>query len=190
MAAATDGGNIMNRHPIDRPGGLRNHWRLLSWSSIAALILAPAIAMLFTRQVHWGASDFALAAVMLGGVGMAIELAVRASGTWAYRAGAAVALGAGLLLLWANAAVGIVGSENERINLWFDLVPLLALFAAIGARFRARGMAVAMTAAAAAQLAVGGIAQAYGHFTWVFTGVWCGAWLLSAHLFRRAVRGK
>jgi len=47
-------------------------------------------------------------------------------------------------------------------------------------------MVVAMTAAAFAQVAVGAVVQYYGHFTWVFTGVWTGGWLLSAYLFRRA----
>jgi hypothetical protein len=162
-------------------------WRILGWGTIALLIVLPAIAMQFTREVNWSAEDFGFAIVMLGGVGVAFEMAVRASGSWAYRGGAAVALGAGLLLLWANGAVGIVGNEAEAINLWFNLIPLLALFGAIGARFRAQGMAVAMTAAAAAQLAVGAIVQYYGHFTWVFTAVWTGLWLIAAYLFRKAI---
>jgi len=171
------------------PDHLPSPWRLARWGLIAALILGPAVAMQITPEVNWTASDFVFAIVMLGGVGLAYELAVRASGSTAYRAGAAVALGAGLLLLWANAAVGIVGSEDEAINLWFDLVPLLALFAAIGARFRPEGMETAMMATAGAQIVVGIILQAYGHFAWVVTAVWCAAWLVSAHLFRKGAAG-
>ncbi|WP_126174547.1 hypothetical protein [Altericroceibacterium xinjiangense] len=152
------------------------------------LIGLPAIAMQFTSAVHWTAMDFTFAIVMLGGVGLAFEMAVRATGSWAYRGGAAIGLAAGLLLLWANGAVGIVGNESERINLWFDVIPLLALFAAVGARFRSEGMAVAMTATAIAQLLVGVIMQLYGHFTWVFTLIWAGAWLFSAWLFRKSAR--
>jgi hypothetical protein len=114
---------------------------VLGWGTIVGLILLPAIAMQFTRDVQWTAADFAFAILMLGGVGAAFEMAVRATPSGAYRGGAAIALGAGLLLLWANGAVGIVGDEGQRINLWFDLIPLLALFGAIGARFRSRGMA-------------------------------------------------
>jgi hypothetical protein len=167
---------------------LLNPWRIGGWGLVAALILAPVVAMQFTPDVDWTASDFVFAVVMLGGVGVAYELAVRATGDWAYRAGAAVALGAGLLLLWANAAVGIVGNEEAPINLWFDLVPLVALSGAIGARFRADGMAVAMSATAFTQIAIGAIVQVQGHFTWVATGLWCGAWLVSAHLFRKAAK--
>lgn len=97
-----------------------------------------------------------------------------------------MALGAGLTLPWANAAIGIVGNEENDINMWFNLVPLAALFSAIGARFRARGLALAMAATAVAQVAVGFIVQFVGHFTWVVTIVWAAGWLLSAWLFRRA----
>jgi hypothetical protein len=174
--------------PAGRRHRLLNPWRIGGWGLVAALILSPAVAMQFTAEVDWTASDFVFAIVMLGGVGVAYELAVRATGDWAYRAGAAVALAAGLLLLWANGAVGIIGNENAPINLWFNLVPLVALFAASGARFRAEGMAVGMSATAFAQIAVGAIVQLQGHFTWVATGLWCGAWLVSAHLFRKAAK--
>lgn len=163
-----------------------NPWRVLGWSTIAGLVALPAIAMRFTSEVNWTASDFVFAAILLGGVGLGFEMAVRASGAWAYRAGAAVALALSLLLLWANAAVGIVGSEDEPINLWFNLVPVLALAGAVAARLRARGMATAMIVTAGAQVLVGAIMQSHGHFTWVFTGVWACGWLLAAWLFRRA----
>lgn len=161
-------------------------WRMLGWGTIAALLALPAIAMQFSTEINWTAADFVAAALLLGGVGLAFELAVRASGSLAYRAGAAVALGLSLLMLWANAAVGIVGSENEPINMWFNLIPLLALVGTLAARLRPGGMAIAMVVVAGAQLLVGTLMQYYGHFTWVFTGLWCGGWLFAAWLFRRA----
>jgi hypothetical protein len=176
----------MNKARSRQSGALITRWRVLGWGTIVGLILLPAIAMQFTRDVQWTAADFAFAILMLGGVGAAFEMAVRATPSGAYRGGAAIALGAGLLLLWANGAVGIVGDEGQRINLWFDLIPLLALFGAIGARFRSRGMAAAMVATAIAQIAVGAIVQLYGHFTWVVTLIWSAAWLFSAWLFRKS----
>lgn len=161
-------------------------WRGLGWGTIAGLLALPAIAMQFSAEVDWTAVDFVAAALLLGGVGLAFELAVRASGSLAYRAGAAIALGLSLMLLWANAAVGIVGSEDEAINLWFNLIPLLALIGTLAARLRPHGMAMAMLVVAGAQLLVGAIMQYYGHFTWVFTGLWCCGWLFAAWLFRRA----
>ncbi len=163
-----------------------NPWRILGWGTIAGLVALPTIAMQFTAEIDWTASDFFFAAILLGGVGLGFEIAVRASGAWAYRAGSAMALALSLLLLWANAAVGIVGSEDEAINLWFNLVPPLALAGAIAVRLRPKGMMVTMIVTAAAQLLVGAILQSYGHFTWVFTGVWICGWLFAASLFRRA----
>lgn len=162
--------------------------RIAGWGTIVTLILLPVMAMQFTNEVRWTMADFAFAAAILGGVGLAFEMALRVNGHWAYRGGAAIALIAGLLLLWANAAVGIVGNERETINLWFDLIPLLTLFAAIGARFRSEGMAVAMLATAISQVLVAIIVQLSGHFTWAFTAVWTSAWLLSAWLFRKSGR--
>jgi hypothetical protein len=166
--------------------GRRTIWRLIGWGAIAGLIALPAIAMQFSEGVNWTAGDFVFAAVMLGGVGLGFELAVRASGSLLYRAGAALALGAGLTLLWANAAVGIVGSETASINLWFNLSVPVALAGAAIARLRARGMAMAMVAAAGMQLTAGAIVQALGHWAWIATFVWSAAWLASAWLFARA----
>lgn len=178
----------MKKIATGHTGSPINPWRLAGWGVIAGLMVLPAIAMQFTSEVDWTVGDFVLAFVMLGGVGLALEMAVRASGSWCYRGGSAVALGAGLLMLWANAAVGIIGDEEQPINLWFNLIPLLALFGAIGARFQAQGMATAMSATAMAQVVVGIIVQLDGHFTWVFTLVWTGCWLVSALLFRKAAK--
>ena len=178
----------MNKTMSHRRGPLLTPARIAGWGTIVTLILLPAVAMQFTTEVNWTMADFTFATVMLGGVGLAFEMAVRANGSCAYRGGAALALVAGLLLLWVNAAVGIVGNESDDMNLWFDLIPLLALFGATGARFRSGGMATAMFATAIAQVLVAIILQLDGHFTWVFTSVWLGAWLLSAWLFRKSAR--
>lgn len=178
----------MNTKQPRRLGALITPARAIGWGTIVTIIVTPAVAMQFTDKVRWTSTDFVFATVMLGSVGLALELAVRATGNWAYRGGAAVALAASLVLLWGNGAVGIVGDEGQPINLWFNLVPLLALFGAIGARFRAHGMVVAIAATAVAQILVGMIVQLYGHFTWGFTLVWAGAWLVSAWLFRKSAR--
>ncbi|WP_370715473.1 hypothetical protein [Sphingomonas sp. IW22] len=160
--------------------------RIVGWGTIVLLTILPAVAMQFTSEVNWTMADFAFAIVMLGGVGLAFEMTVRANGSWTYRGGVAIALAAGLLLLWANAAVGIVGNESDDINLLFDLVPLLALAGAAGARFRPCGMTAAMLVAAVAQIAVATVLQVQGHFSWIFSTIWASAWLLSAWLFRKS----
>ncbi|HST92142.1 MAG TPA: hypothetical protein VLJ13_08075, partial [Brevundimonas sp.] len=48
--------------------------RMLGWSAVTLIMLAPAVAMQFTTEVNWTASDFIFAGVMLIGGGALIEL--------------------------------------------------------------------------------------------------------------------
>jgi hypothetical protein len=82
-------------------------WRRARWGAIAALILLPLIAMQFTDEVAWDASDFAAAAALLVGAGAIYELAVRGLRDAPRRllfGGVLVAL---VLAIWAQGAVGI-----------------------------------------------------------------------------------
>jgi hypothetical protein len=163
-------------------------WRIAGWGLAALLLLLPLVAMQFTAEVDWTASDFVFAAILLGTVGLGAELAVRATRSLAYRAGAGFALAAAFLIVWATGAVGMIGDEDNSYNLLFFAVIALALLGAILARFRAAGMAAAMLAAgvAHAAAAVGGMPTDMrgGTISLVFAGLW----LLSAALFRKAAR--
>ncbi|RZJ85577.1 MAG: hypothetical protein EON88_26250 [Brevundimonas sp.] len=169
--------------------------RPLAWSGVAALLLLPAVAMRFTDEVNWTAFDFAAAGVLLVGPGLLIELVVWRARSWAYRAGAALALLASVLLVWVNGAVGIINAEGDPANLLFGAVLIVALVGALLAGFRARGMSRAMLAAAGVQAGVAVLAASLGWgvgdaagliavvgSTVVFTAIWLGA----AALFRRA----
>ena len=79
------------------------------WGLGGLLLLLPAAAMQFTSQVSWGAEDFLAAAVLIGGAGLAIELAVRLLRTPAQRWVAVSTVIAAALLIWAELAVGILG---------------------------------------------------------------------------------
>src|SRR5688572_1498884 len=87
-------------------GGSR--WTLVFWVAAALALLTPVVAMRFTDEVAWTTFDFAFAAGMLGGVGLGLELVFRKSASTAYRIAAAIALAAGLLIVWITGAVGIV----------------------------------------------------------------------------------
>ena len=175
----------------NREGGRRaNPWRIAAWGLAGLLLLLPLAAMQFTTEVDWTASDFLFAGILIGGVGLALELAVRMSRNRAYRAAAGFALAAAFLIVWSNAAVGMIGNEDSSYNLLFLAVIGVGLVGAVVARFRAAGMARAMIAAAIAQLAValGGLsADAHGA---VVSAGFAGLWLLSAGLFRKAARDK
>jgi len=120
---------------------------------------------------------------------------VRRTGDAAYRIAAGLALAAVFLLIWINAAVGVIGSEDEGANLLYGGVLAVALAGAVVARFRAAGMAWAMAAAALAQGLVPAVASTLWpdarHLVWSsqvlgLTGLFAGMWLVSAWLFRRS----
>lgn len=176
---------------IETHSGRRwNGWRIGGWGFGALLLLAPAVAMQFDTGVNWTIFDFLFATVLIGLVGGALELVVRMSASWTYRAGAALALAAGFLLVWVNGAVGMIGSEDNPFNLLFGGVIAVALAGALVARFRPTGMALAMAAAAAAQACVGLAGISTDPRGGAFSIAFAGLWLLSAASFRRAGRGR
>jgi hypothetical protein len=173
------------------PGG-RIPWRLIGWAVPAVLLTVPLIA-----RWPWSPADFVVAGAMFAIVGGTFELAVRASGNVWYRIGAAVALATAFLLTWINLAVGIIGNEDNPLNLMFFGVIAAALVGAIAARFRADGMARAMTVAAILQGLIGaavfvldlGRGEPPGAFgLLLLIEFFAGTWVLSAWSFRKAAR--
>lgn len=81
--------------------------RLMGWGAVALVLLAPAVAMRFTHEVNWTASDFVFAGVLLIGGGLAIELVAGRVGNPVVRIGFALFIVAVVALLWAEAAVGL-----------------------------------------------------------------------------------
>ena len=78
---------------------------------VFALLTLPYIAMkLGVEGVNWKPFDFIAAGVMLFGAGIAIEIALRLITKWEYRIAACVAILIGLAVVWAELAVGIIGT--------------------------------------------------------------------------------
>lgn len=172
--------------------------RWIGWTLVAGFLITPAIAMRFTDEVEWTTADFVFAGVVLIGAGLMLELVVRASRDWSYRIGAGFAVLACVLLLWINAAVGIIGSEDHPANLLYLAVIAGVFVGAVAGRFRAAALAVTMAAAAGLQLAIGALAvlQGWGEGSenWprpvvVLSIVFALLWLASSTLFRRAAAG-
>lgn len=165
----------------------------------AFLLLIPLVAMQFTAEVNWTFSDFVFAGVLLFGAGLTFILVARMSTNATYRVAAGVGVAAGLLLVWANAAVGLVGSEDNPANLLYLGVPAVALIGAFVARFRPLGMSWAMFAASLTYIVVTVVAL----FVWtptgaaaepqvkllnllVANGAFAAIWAVSGWLFHRA----
>lgn len=171
-------------------------WRKAMWGTAGLLLLLPAVAMQFTREVDWSPSDFVVMGCLLAAACGAVDVGMRLSGHLAYRAGFAAAVGGGCLLVWVNLAVGLIGSEDNPINLLYFAVLLTGAVGAVLARFRAAGLARTLLAMAAVQVAIAvfaGLSGASGEATppMQLVGVtlfFLGPWLLASALFHVAAR--
>ena len=172
--------------------GRGNRWSLAIWGGAAVLLSIPAIAMQFQAPgVDWGPEDFIVMGALLAMACGGYEIATRMSSSWAYRAGAAVAILTCFLTVWVNLAVGMVGDEGNPANLLFGGVILLAVVGAILSGFRPRGIARSMQAAAAAQ----GLMAIYAFIAGDVVAVrpiacFVVPWLLGAHLFLKAAHAQ
>ena len=157
------------------------------WAACGAILLIPAVGTLVSDEINWTPFDFVFAAVLLCAVGVGYELAVCATASRAYRLASLLAIVGCVVLVAGNAAVGIVGNENNPINQWFMLVPLTGLVGALWVRFRPAGMARALLAMAAAQvLASIAVFALSGVHTFVLMGVFAALWLWASRLFKKS----
>lgn len=114
----------------------------------AVLLLIPLGAMQLTHEVAWTLADFMVAGPLLFGTGLTYACLARLGNNATYRVALGVAVLAGLLLVWATLAVGLVGSEHNPANLLYGSVLAVAAIGALVARFRPLGMSRAMFGAA------------------------------------------
>jgi hypothetical protein len=173
----------------------RSPWRMAVWGGAALLLLLPAVAMRFTDEMRWDETDFIVMGALLFGAAGTFELAARMTASLASRAAAGVAIVAAVLLIWINLAVGIIGSEDNPLNLLYGGVLAVAILGVVLARFRPGGMALALFATALAQILVAVIAAIAGPDeppgpagVLALNMVFAALWLLSAGLFRSAAR--
>jgi hypothetical protein len=179
----------MKRFAPDDHARFWSPWRLARWGAAAALLLLPWVAMQFTDEVKWDGADFAFAGALVAGAGLAYELAVRPGASRAWRAGMAVALATAVMMVWANAAVGLIGSEDNPANRMYYAVLAVAGVGALLARLRPKAMSLALAATALAQVVVDLVSVYAGMgFAGPVTLFFAGLWLTSAWLFRSAAR--
>lgn len=177
----------------------------------SGILLIPLLGNLFMGW-SWPPLAFVGAGLILFSLGLAGALIARMGNHMShgshlpYRAAFAIACLTGLILLFINAAAGIIG--DGPINLMYLGVLATAFLGAVLARFRPRGMAFTLLATAAAQILIPlialiiwktagpslltdpgsphppfhpGILQVFG-----LNAVFAASWLVSAFLFRRA----
>ena len=162
----------------------------------ASILMIPLVAMQFTNEVNWKMGDFIVMGFLLFGTGLTYVLISRISDSTAYRIAVGIAVVAGLMLIWVNLAVGVIGSEDNPANLLYAMVIVIGITGAGIARFRPRGMARALFATALAQALVPVIAlivwrpsldEAPGIVgVFILNGFFVGLFVVSGLLFRRA----
>lgn len=73
----------------------------------AAILMIPLVAMQFTNEVNWTASDFVIMGILLSLTGLVLTFALRKVRTTKSRWIAIGLVGLGFLYCWAELAVGI-----------------------------------------------------------------------------------
>ena len=117
--------------------------------------------------------------------------------TTAYRFAVGLALTAAFLIVWLNAAAGLIGIEDDDpANLLYVGVLAIGLIGAIIVRFQPHGLARAMFATALAQALVGAIALTLPNTAsstqivilhGIFVALFAGAGLLFRYATRKEV---
>lgn len=78
--------------------------------AVAALLALPAIGMLISDEVNWDLADFIIGFVLLGGTALAVDFLWSKLKTHRSRLIAVGAVLFVLMFIWAELAVGLVGS--------------------------------------------------------------------------------
>src|SRR3989338_10242507 len=95
---------------------MQNKTRLIVWAIVVALILMIPLAMQFTNEVQWNeAVAYGVILLVVGGFYELWQWLKTRSNTYRFAFGAGLA--GALLLGWVSGAVGIIGSENQPVNL-------------------------------------------------------------------------
>src|SRR3954451_25191076 len=134
-AAIATGGRHMTSSSDPAGAGSWNYWRVARWTVALALLLTPLVMMQISEEWHWTIGSFLLAGIVVGVFGLLYELAERASGSRAYRAGVAVALAASFMTLWTT----VVRDDGNGIG--FFLLIMAAAVGSFAAWFGPAGMA-------------------------------------------------
>lgn len=163
------------------------NWRIIGWGGAVALLALPFVAMQFTTEVNWTASDFVIMGVLIAMIGLGIEFVIRRSGNALYRLGGVVALLTAFLTIWVNMAVGMIGDDNPY-NLVFLGVIVIGLGGSAIAGFRPAGTTRAMLVAAVAQAIASLVAINIDPRGAVLSALFALPWLVAAGLSWRSAR--
>ncbi|MBX4200439.1 hypothetical protein KW790_03220 [Candidatus Parcubacteria bacterium] len=162
-----------------------------------AILLIPLVMMKFSSNWNWSIFDFVFMGSLIFGTGLAYLYIARQGSTTDYRRAVGVAAVASLLLVWINAAVGIIGDGYMTANLMYLGVIVTGFIGAFIGHFKPTGMSRAAFSMAVAQMLVPVIILviAAPQITekppgvvgvFILNGIFALMFLTSAFFFRRA----
>ena len=88
----------------------QNRTSAFIYSAAALILTAPLIAMQFTSEVNWTASDFLIMGALFFTTAFAVDFVLKKVKTFKSRLILVFGILALLILIWAEMAVGIFGS--------------------------------------------------------------------------------
>ena len=122
---------------------------VFSVALVTVLILSvPLVAMQFTDAVKWSVTDFIIMGILVFGTGFSYVLLTRLSPNIVHRAAVGLAIGSTFLLIWANLAVGLIGSGPNAANLMYTGIVAIVVIGTFLSRFTTKGMERVMFTAA------------------------------------------
>ena len=169
--------------------------RRLVWAIVGVLIVVLLAVMPFTDEVQWNeAVAYGVILLLAGGAYEMWQWLMTRELT--YRIAFCLGLAGLLLLGWVSGAVGIIGSENQPVNLMYWAVPAVLFIGSLFSRFKPRGMAYTLFATALVQVLIPIVALTISQeVSWgnagvvgvfVFNSIFALLFFGSALLFRRA----
>ena len=158
------------------------------------LLMVPLVAMQFTTEVNWSISDFIVMGALLFSTGLSFVLVIRFATNMVNKLAMVGAFGTTFFMIWANLAVGLIGSGANLGNLMYIGVVTLVIITSLRGRFTASGMERAMNVTTIA-LVVVAVIELFANIpgTSVFeilavNGFFAAAYAISGSLFRFAAQ--
>lgn len=159
------------------------------------ILMIPLIAMQFTPEVDWNATDFIIMGALLFITGMSYVMVTRYMPGFVGRLAWAGLIGTTFLMIYVNAAVGLIGSGPHAGNLMYTGVIAVVVVGAFLAKNSPRGMEITAFAAvgtilliAIVQYFLGADSFAQGSLTDIVlvNGFFAMAYTVTGLLFKRA----
>lgn len=104
------------------------------------ILVVPAVAMQFTDEVNWSVIDFITMGALIFGTGTSFVVVLRYATNNIYKVAMVGAFGTTFLMIWANLAVGLIGSGPHWGNMMYMVVFAVVIIGSTRSRFSERGM--------------------------------------------------